>query len=166
MSVVRTIPRKSRLTAMIDQPGGLSVGVALVRAQTNIDALKARSQAIVAERVAELAALATPTTPAETITRREQAYAAASAVIDAAGPYELIDLCAAARGLCDLVDAAPRDRPFDWRIVTVHAQALQLILALPPEAIQERVQVLDSLKQVLDRKLPPDTAEGTPTTPG
>ena len=154
MSVVRTIPRKSRLTTMIDQPGGLSVGVALVQAQSNIDAMQTRSRQIVLERVTELAAIPVPTTQAETQSRREQAYDCANAVIDAAGPFELVDLCAAARGLCDLVDAAPHDRAFDWRAVTVHAQAMQLILSLPAEAVQERALVLDSLKQVLDRKLP------------
>lgn len=149
MTTVTRIPRKSRLSSIIDQPGGVSVGVALTQARANLQAFQAQSQAIVAERVAELAAITAPTTLEEAFQKREQAYAAASSVIDAAGPFELTDMCAAAAGLCDLVDAARADRIFDWRIVTVHAQALRLMLTLPPEAAEARQQILENLKQVL-----------------
>ncbi len=153
MSVVTWHPRKSRLSTLIDQPGGLSVGVALTQARANLATLQAESQAIVAARIAELVAL-----PAPTDDVAEQALAHAyhlsSAVIDAAGPFERDDLCTAAAGLCDLIDAAPADRPFDWRIVTVHAQALQLILTLPPEANDARAEVLDNLRLVLEKKIP------------
>jgi hypothetical protein len=155
MVVVLRKERKSRLSTMIDQAGGISVGVALAQARAHLETLQAESQAIVGERVAELAALKAPD-PASPEIRQvlERVYDLASAVIDAAGPFELIDLCAVAAGLCDLIDAAPEDRPFDWRIVTVHAQSMQLIMSLPPEAVEERAQVLDSLKQVLAKKIP------------
>lgn len=161
MVVVLRKERKSRLSTMIDQAGGISVGVALAQARAHLETLQAQSQAIVGERVAELAALKAPD-PASSDVRQvlEHVYDLASAVIDAAGPFELIDLCTVAAGLCDLIDAAPEDRPFDWRIVTVHAQSLQLILSLPPEAVEERAQVLDSLKQVLAKKIPTAPSEG------
>ena len=160
MTVVTWVNRKSRLSTMIDEPGGLSVGVALAQAQSRIEAMQDRSQMIVAERIAELAALKPPSA-ADPDTARilAHAYHLSSAVIDAAGPFELDDLCAAAAGLCDLIDAAPTDRPFDWRIVTVHAQALQLMLKLPPEAVEARTQVLDNLREILARKLPPSTED-------
>jgi len=153
MSVVTWHPRKSRLSTLIDQPGGLSVGLALTQARANLAALQAESQAIVAARIADLVALPAPT--ADTAQQAlAEAYHLSSAVIDAAGPFERDDLCTAAAGLCDLIDAAPADRPFDWRIVTVHAQALQLILNLPPEASRERAEVLDNLRLVLEKKIP------------
>ena len=46
------------------------------------------------------------------------------------------------------------DKPFDWRIVTVHAQALRLLLTLPVDAAEARTQVLASLKDVLKAKVP------------
>lgn len=153
MTVVTRIPRKSRLSSIIDQPGGVSVGVALKQAKANLESMQGQAQAIVSERVSELAAIPAPVTLEEAFTRREQAYAAASAVIDAAGPFELTDICAAAAGLCDLVDAARADRIFDWRIVTVHAQALKLMLTLPPEAAEARTQILENLEQVLLHKI-------------
>ena len=140
---------------MIDQPGGLSIGVALTQARANLETLQAKSETIVAERIAELTGLAVPVAnDPDSVRRLAHAYHLANAVIDAAGPFELYDLCAVAAGLCDLIDAAPADRPFDWRIVTVHAQSMQLILTLPPEAIDARAEVLASLKQVLEKKIP------------
>lgn len=155
MTVITWVNRKSRLASMIDEPGGLSVGVALAQAQSRIDAMQERSQAILTERIAELAALPGPSAgdpDGQHILAR--AYNLSSAVIDAAGPFDLHDLCAAASGLCDLLDAASPDRPFDWRIVTVHAQSMQLILKLPPEAAAARTQILDNLREILARKLP------------
>lgn len=60
MVVVLRKERKSRLSAMIDQAGGISVGVALAQARAHLETLQAQSQAIVGERVAELAALKPP----------------------------------------------------------------------------------------------------------
>lgn len=159
MSVVLTIPRKSRLSGLVDRPGGTSVGVALIQARENLQALQARSVDIVSGRIADLVKLPAclPDDP-DPLARRLEAYALANAVIDAAHPFERDDLCAVAAGLCDLIDAAPVGRPFDWRIVTVHAQAMQLILALPPEAHATRTEILNSLALVLAKKIP-DQAE-------
>lgn len=155
MSVVLWQQRKSRLSTMIDQPGGVSVGVALAQARENLGALQARSQVIVAEQIAQLAALAVPAANDPDASHLlVRAYGLSSAIIDAAGPFELHDLCTVAAGLCDLIDAAQPGQAFDWRIVTVHAQSMQLIMTLPPEAADARTQVLDSLKQVLEKKIP------------
>lgn len=163
MSVIVTIPRKSRLSTLVDKPGGVSVGVALVQARANLEALHYRSLKIVAERITELVKLAPPAADdPDPAARRQQAYELSNAVIDAAHPFERDDLCAVAAGLCDLIDAAPAGQPFDWRIVTVHSQAMQLILGLPPEAADVRKEILASLGQVLAKKIPNqgDDAEG------
>lgn len=152
MTVITHNRRRSRLSTLVDQPGGVSVGVALNQARANLAGLEARSREIIREQVTALAALPAPVGIDETAL--DQAYSHASAVIDAAGPFELNDLCAAAANLCDLIDAAPEGRAFDWRVVTVHAQALRLLLTLPSEASDARAKVLDSLKDVLKAKVP------------
>lgn len=160
MSVVVTIPRKSRLSAMIDKPGGVSVGVALTQARENLQTLQLRSLKIVADHITELVRLAPPgPSDPDPLSRRLEAYALSNAIIDAAHPFERDDLCAVAAGLCDLIDAAPAGRPFDWRIVTVHSQAMQLILSLPPEAADVRAEILASLGQVLAKKIPTSPTE-------
>jgi len=155
MSVVRWQQRKSRLSALINQTGGLSVGAAVTQARANLDVLSARSREIVSERIAALIAMPAPS-PGDpnAAALRLQAYELAGAVIDAAGPFELDDLCTAAAGLCDLIDAAPEGEPFDWRIVTVHTQAMQLLLSLPAHEHQARALVLENLKLVLKKKIP------------
>ena len=154
MTVITHNRRRSRLSTLIDQPGGVSAGVALAQAKANLAEMEARSRAVIEEQVSALAALQPAGTLEESNRVLDQAYDHSSAVIDAAGPFELKDLCAAAANLCDLIDAAPEDRPFDWRIVTVHAQALRLLLTLPAEAAEARTQVLASLKDVLKAKVP------------
>jgi hypothetical protein len=154
MTVITHNRRRSRLSTLIDQPGGVSVGIALAQAKANLAEMEARSRAVIEEQVSALAALQ-PVTSTEDVSRLlDQAYDHSSAVIDAAGPFDLKDLCAAAANLCDLIDAAPEDKAFDWRIVTVHAQALRLLLTLPAEAAEAREQVLASLKDVLKAKVP------------
>ena len=154
MTVITHNRRRSRLSTLIDQPGGVSAGVALAQAKANLAEMADRSRAVIEEQVSALAALQPAATLEESNRLLDKAYDHSSAVIDAAGPFELKDLCAAAANLCDLIDAAPEDRPFDWRIVTVHAQALRLLLTLPAEAAEARTQVLASLKDVLKAKVP------------
>ncbi|WGM31347.1 chemotaxis protein CheE [Brevundimonas sp. NIBR11] len=154
MTVVMWKPRTSRLSTLIDQPGGLSVGTAMAQAKANLDALKAEGQAIVAERIARLAALKPPGPGMDPILQLNEAYELSSAVIDAAGPFDRDDLCKAAAGLCDLIDAAEQGKAFDWRIVTVHAQALQLILSLPEDAEAARTEILANLHHMVKHKIP------------
>lgn len=152
MTVITHNRRRSRLSTLVDQPGGVSVGVALHQARVNLAGLEARSRDIIQQQVAALGAMPVPVGADDGML--DTAYAHASAVIDAAGPFELNDLCAAAANLCDLIDAAPDGQPFDWRVVTVHAQALRLLLTLPSDAAEARAKVLDSLKDVLKAKVP------------
>jgi len=148
MTVVTWTPRKSRLSKMIDTPGGVSVGVALAQARAHLAVLEPRSLERVAALIATLKSLVPPSAPIEIASRLEAAYQAASGVIDAAGPFERHDLCAAATSLCDVIDAIPPDTLLDWRIVQVHARAMELMLALPREATAERGKVLEGLAEV------------------
>lgn len=155
MTVITHARRKSNLSQMIDKPGGVSIGVALTQARANIEAKRAEASAVVDAQIAALEAIAAPTSPDELATRLEEVYHAANAVIDAASPFELDDLCKGAAGLCDVIDAAQPGQPFDWRIVTVHARSLRLLQTLPVEETEARNQVLESLRQILLRKVGP-----------
>ena len=153
MSVVIRTPRVSRLSKLIDSAGGASVALALARAKRNLSALEPRSLEVVKGHIADLAALAPAAAPDEAPARMEAAYRTAVGVLDAAGPFERDDLCAAATSLCDLIDGA-NPEAFDWRIVQVHARALELMLTLPATAADQRKRVLKGLADVRARKLP------------
>ena len=98
MTVITHNRRRSRLSTLIDQPGGVSAGVALAQAKANLAEMEARSRAVIEEQVAALAALQPAASLEEASRVLDMAYDHSSAVIDAAGPFELKDLCAAAAG--------------------------------------------------------------------
>ena len=152
MTVITHTQRKSRLSEMLDRPGGGSVGVALAQARANLDGLQDQARAIIGDNIAVL--LAKPDPALIEPMRLDLAYSASSQIIDAASPFSMDDLCTAAKGLCDLLDAAPRHGGFDWRIATVHAQAMKLLLALPPEEQAARTAILTNLQEVVRKKLP------------
>ena len=152
MTVITHTQRKSRLSEMLDRPGGVSVGVALAQARANLDGLQEQARAIIGDNIAAL--LAKPDPNLIEPMRLDLAYSASSQIIDAASPFSMDDLCTAAKGLCDLLDAAPRQGGFDWRIATVHAQAMKLLLALPPQDKAARTAILTNLHEVLRKKLP------------
>ncbi|SDQ13972.1 chemotaxis protein CheE [Brevundimonas sp. 374] len=152
MTVITHNQRKSRLSEMLDRPGGVSIGVALAQARANLDGLQDQARAIIGDNIAVL--LAKPDPNLIEPMRLDLAYSASSQIIDAASPFSMDDLCTAAKGLCDLLDAAPRQGGFDWRIATVHAQAMKLLLALPPEEQAARTAILTNLHEVLKKKLP------------
>ncbi len=152
MTVITHNQRKSRLSEMLDRPGGVSVGAALAQARANLDGLQGQARAIIGDNIAVL--LAKPDPNLIEPMRLDLAYSASSQIIDAASPFSMDDLCTAAKGLCDLLDAAPRQGGFDWRIATVHAQAMKLLLALPPEEQAARTAILTNLHEVLKKKLP------------
>ena len=152
MTVITHVQRRSRLAEMIDRPGGVSVGAALAQAKANLDALQGQAKTIIADNIAAL--LAEPAPGMIEPMRLDMAYSASSQIIDAASPFAMDDLCTAAKGLCDLLDAAPRQGGFDWRIATVHAQAMKVLLSLPPHEAAARSAILTNLHEVLKRKLP------------
>lgn len=152
MTVITHNQRPSRLSEMVDRPGGVSVGVALAQAKANLDGLQDQARAIIAENIAVL--LAKPDPDLIEPMRLDLAYSASGQIIDAASPFAMDDLCTAAKGLCDLLDAAPRQGGFDWRIATVHAQAMKVLLSLPPEEQAARTAILTNLHEVLRKKLP------------
>lgn len=153
MTVITHPRRKSNLARMIDAAGGLSVGVALAQARSNIEAMRARALTVVDAQITALENLPAPTGDEDRPLRLDEAYRAVTALIDAAGPFELYDLCRGAAGLCDLIGAIDPREPFDWRIVTVHARSLRLLQKLPLEAASERERILQSLAEVIERKL-------------
>lgn len=154
MSVITHPVRKSNLATMIGSAGGISVGTALARARANLETMREQALTVIDASITALETVPAPTGPEDMSARREQAYREATSLIDAAGPFELFDLCRAAAGLCDLIGALDPEQPFDWRIVTVHARSLRLLQTLPPEAAPERAHILESLNEVVQRKLP------------
>ena len=154
MTVITHNRRKSRLSKIIDQAGGVSVGVALADARANLEALRPRSLQEIGLLVNQLTTVVKPE-PGQEAEELRKIYYVANGIIDAAGPFDLGQLCAAAGGLCDLIDATTPQHPFDWRVVPVYAQSLQLLIALPGDATDARAKVCKSLEEMVERMLGP-----------
>ena len=149
MTVITHSRRKSRLAKMIDSAGGVAVGVALTRARENIGKLRGKALKEVTRHIGELAALQQPTTPDEKDESLRRIYHSANHVIDAASPFGLEEICAVASSLCDMVDRATAEHSFDWRILQVHIQSLQLLNTLPDDAVEERKAVTTQLSSMV-----------------
>ena len=152
MTVITHSRRKSRLSKLIDSAGGITVGVAVAQARENIAELRARALNEVARHIAELAALQQPNTADERADILRRIYQSANNVIDAASPFGLDEICTVATSLCDMVDRAAGETTFDWRILSVHIQSLQLLNTLPAEAVEQREAVLAQLKTMVAKK--------------
>ncbi len=152
MSTVTFILKKPRLSTLVDQPGGTSTRSALKAVNEALEPLRAEGHARVGLAISELeAALAeADRTPRDALLTL--LYARATAVLDAAGPFGLDDLCRAAFSLCELADRYGRnDRPVDVRGVAVHVQALRLLHGSADMPAEARSAVLDGLARVLER---------------
>jgi hypothetical protein len=152
VTVITHARRKSRLAKMIDSAGGVAVGVALTRARENIAKLRGKGLEEVSRHIAELAALRQPTTPDDTEESLRRIYQSANHIIDAASPFGLDEICAVAVSLCDMVDRAAGESDFDWRILSVHIQSLQLLNTLPADAVQPRQEVTAHLTAMVAKK--------------
>ena len=152
MTVITHSRKKSRLATMIDSAGGIAVGVALTRARENIAKLRGKALEEIARHIRELAALEPPTTEDEKAESLRRIYQSANHLIDAASPFGMERTCTVATSLCDMVDRATIEHTFDWRILSVHIQSLQLLHALPADATEQRDAVVAQLAAMVAKK--------------
>lgn len=148
---VKVTQQASRLSSLIDTPGGLTVATALRHAEANLAPLRDPALGLIGEHIAALEAFDQPGT-GELSDTLEQIYSLATAIIDCASPFGLADLCAVAAGLCDLVRDVSDIRGFDWRVPPIYARTMALLLTLPAEAYDQRRQVREGIDAILARK--------------
>lgn len=152
---VTWVMRRSRLSKLVNQPGGVTVGKALADAAIQTEEFRAEAMAVVAAALDELdAVVASPPAADGLQAWLERIYFLATRISDTAGPFGYEDLCAAAFSLCELADRQRRGQGLDLPPLKVHAAALRLLVSgdQPPAA---RKAVLAGLSQVVDRTRKP-----------
>lgn len=154
MTVITHARRKSRLGTLIDQAGGVSVMNALAQADANLAPLKPPSLEEITRQAELLGQIASSGPPENEREALEQVYLAGTSIIDAAGPFDLDDVCEIARALCDMADGAAADRAFDWRVPQVCSRSLALMLRLERDD-PARAAVKAELDQLIAAKLAP-----------
>jgi len=148
---VNWVMRRSRLSKLVNQPGGVTVGKALAEAAVHTEEFRAEAMTVVAAALDELdGVVGAPPSPDEVPAWLQRVYFLATRISDTAGPFGYEDLCAAAFSLCELADRQQRGRALDLPPLKVHAASLRLLLSgdQPPEA---RKAVLAGLSQVVER---------------
>lgn len=158
-------PRRYRVRSRISRlafggGGGITVRQALAEADKVLASMRGDGLAMVDASIAALLALSAAPAGSLGAAEAEQAYAAASAILDAAAVVPDWDLDRAAWSLCDLIDAA--DGAPDWPSVGVHASALALLRraqgALPRDS---RRRVMDGLEAIRRKHVPGVAAPAT-----
>ena len=145
--VLRTI--KSRLSEIIQKPGGVTLDAAVAGSEAALATKAGPALKLMAARVGELEQLAEARAlDAEGI---EQAYGVASEIVNVTGCLELPALFAVAYSLCEILDHF-RTAPFSHKAFLVHVRALRLILADGGEG-PAFDRMLDGLKTVKARVL-------------
>ncbi len=150
---VKWIQKKSNLAAMIDQPGGVTVGKALDQANDLLGDLKAESLLVVEAAVVALETM-TKAAPASPGPWLEEVYRLAAEVLKGVGPFDLDDLAKASFSLSELADRFRENGRCDLAPIQVHVQSLRLLLAnqsLPAAARQEIVNGLDRVLALAPR---------------
>lgn len=145
--VLRTV--KSRLSEIIQKPGGVTFEAAMKGSDAVLATKAGPALELVAARIAELEQLAEGR--ALDAERIEQAYGLASEIVNVTGCLKLPALFAVAYSLCEILDHF-RTAPFSREAFLVHLQALRLILAGGDEGPAFDA-MLDGLKAVKMRVL-------------
>jgi hypothetical protein len=150
---VKWIQKKARLSTMIDESGGVTVGKALEHADDLLSDLKAESLQVVEAAVVALEAM-TRAAPANPGPWLEEIYRLAAEVLKGVGPFDLEHLAKASFSLSELADRFRENGRCDLAPIQVHVQSLRLLLAnqsLPAAARQEIVNGLDRVLALAPR---------------
>lgn len=145
---------KLALYGILDSPKGVSIDVALKRAEQAKENYRGQAMAALAESVQKLdlrAKAGGEANPAEI-------YQLALDVLGVAGLYHP-PLCRAASSLCDLVQRMQGASRWDWPSVAVHVSSMRLLTDRADEADPAVQAVLKGLASVVAKYPDPNPAE-------
>jgi hypothetical protein len=148
--MVRWFEQKSRLTQMIDKPGGTTVRRIVQQIDAQIDPLRPEGMDVIDFRVAELEG-ATAARGGDEAAWLRDIYRLSSQVLDIAGPLGLADISKASLGLCDLADRFSNAGRADLASIQVHVHALRLLVSNPGLDEAARAEILSGLVRVVER---------------
>jgi hypothetical protein len=144
---------------VLDKPGGVSVDVALKRADQAIENYRGQAMSALRGKMTALEAIARArAAPPDS----EQVYELSVFVLDIAGIY-LPGLCRAAHSLCELVHRMKAAGKWDWPAIDVHVSSMRLLLEMKEGADASAKVVLDGLGAVVAKY--PDPSPPDPPKP-
>jgi hypothetical protein len=145
----RKFAPSNRLSALLAQPGGVTVRNALRDAETAVQRFRPEVMADIEARITRLEALAAAPAP-----DGAAIYKAAAGIIEHAGLFGMGQLGEAAYSLCELVDRLEQRSVWDADSVAVHVNGLRLLQRMPEGAAKQRLQLLEGLHAVTAKAAP------------
>jgi hypothetical protein len=146
---------------ILDKPGGVSVDVAMRRADQAVENHRGQAETALTEAIQKLDAL----TRAGGTGKPDEVYELATFVLDIAGIYHP-SLCRAANSLCDLSQRMQAADRWDWPSVSVHVSSMRLLTDRKDEndpAVQAVLRGLGSVVAKFPDPNPPDPPKKTPS---
>jgi hypothetical protein len=154
VTAVRKLRLKSRLSALIRRPGGMTAFQAAKKAEAGLDELRPMCLAGLDEALAEIYAKFGSKAPDRDNADMAELYMCGLKLIDCAIGLPNSDIDAAARALCQLADLCEEAGMRDWVAVDVHIGVLRLLRATGGSMTQEqRDEVIQSLSAVTRKRL-------------
>ena len=154
MSAVKKFRVKSKLSQAIGGKDGITVALALKRADEGLETIRAPGVEDIDVNLAAIDARFGPGAAGRDAESLEDLYLLASRIIDVAICLQGSGIDLAARALCDLVDLSETLGVRDWEAVEVHIDALKLLrtagLAMTPAQLNH---VLDGLARVTRKRV-------------
>ena len=146
--VVRHIPVKNRLAALIKMPGGKKLKDALADAERNLETVKSDCVGQIDQLVGELQTLASGAGDPD-LAARERIYDLANQIVSLAGTFGMSGLGRAAYSLCELVDITLDAGGCPRGEIRVHTESLQLLRH--PERLGQagEAAVLEGLAKII-----------------
>jgi hypothetical protein len=150
VSKAKFIPWKSRLSKIIRQPGGTTVGGALKDAKRNVEKLRLECLAEIDAKLGQIQAKFGQAQTRPSDADIDELYRASNDIIGMAGLFDLAELGEAAFSLCELLDRLNGGAQWDWPAVEVHLNALMLLRRAEPGAAENQ-HVLAGLRKLTAR---------------
>ena len=148
---------KLALYDILDKPGGVSVEMAMRRADAALEHHREDASKALSLTMQKLDALTIARTLAP-----DQFYERATFVLDIAGIFQP-PLCRAANSLCDLVQRMQAADRWDWPSIEVHLASMRLLMGKTDDKEPSVQTVLKGLGAVVSRF--PDPAPPDPPRP-
>ena len=149
-TVIRRNP-VNRLMKLVRRPGGPTVSEALAAAQDNLKSMQEECLQAMDAKLALISAAVARCRTQPTAEDTKILYDLSNDVLEIAGVFEMAQLGQAASSLCDLMDRCRTYGRWNQPALEVHLNGLIALRAAGGVSDDFTQQVLDGLRQVVDR---------------
>lgn len=150
MTEAKIIPRTTRLSKLIRQPGGTTAGGAVKDARRNLETIRRECIAEIDGTLGLIQQKFGQAVERPNDADLDEFYRSSNEIVGIAGVFDLTELGEAAFSLCELLDRMRMADQWDWPAVQVHLAGLRVLRRAEPGLVENQ-QVLNGLRQLTAR---------------